>query len=293
MSEANALKEQKLIKGVLVTLLSGFCYAVYSLMAKWTQQQGVNFYQVSFFTFFISWLGLAPYLLCKQWHHLKTKQLHWLFLRSIFGLSIVYFFVVSLQTIPLVDAVMLNNSAPLFIPFIAYFILKIPINHKLWGAIALGIIGLILILRPDQQLFNKGGIWGLMSGVAMAFSWVTIRKLTYTEPTTRIVFYFLTISTLITAIPLIWTWQPLPSSAWLDLLLVGAAYLITSITFTLAAKWISITLVSMLYYSVVVFSVFLNWFFFQQLPGLITFFGILLVTGGGMISLWIEGRKIK
>lgn len=293
MSEKKALKEQKLVMGTILTLLSGFFYAMYSLLAKWAQQKGVNFYQISFFTFFISWIGLAPYLLRKQLHHLKTKKLSLMLVRAVFGIAIVYFFVIALQTIPLVDAVMLNNSAPLFIPIIAYFILKIPINHKLWGAIALGIIGICLILRPDRQFFNVGGFWGVLSGIAMACSWVMIRKLTYTEEVSKILFYFLTIATVTTAIPLFWTWQALLGSAWIYLILIGICYLIINATFTLAAKVMPITIVSMLYYSSIVFTVFLNWIFFQQLPGLITFCGIILVTGGGILSLWLEGRKIK
>lgn len=293
MSEKKALQGQKLLLGTTLTLFSGFFYALYSLLAKWTQQKGVNFFQISFFTFFISWIGLVPYLLSRRLFHFKTTQFPWLFLRSIFGLSIVYFFVISLQTIPLVDAVMLNNAAPLFIPIVAYFFLKIPINHKLWWAIALGIGGVALILRPDKGLFQIGGVWGVMSAIAMSLSWVSIRKLTYTEPISKILFYFLTIATIITAIPLFWKWQALPSSSWIYLALIGICYLITTASFTLAAKVIPITIVSMLYYSVVIFTVLLNWFFFHELPGLTTVLGIFLVTGGGMLSLWIEGKRIK
>ena len=293
MREKKQVPEQKLLWGTILTLASGFCYALYSLLAKWTQQKGVNFYQISFFTFFISWIGLTPYLLRKQLHHLKTTQFSWMFLRSIFGMLIVYFFVISLQTIPLVDAVMLNNAAPLFIPIVAFFILKIPINHRLWWPIVLGLIGIGLILRPDKQLFNVGGIWGVLSAIAMAFSWVSIRKLTYTEPVTRIVFYFLSIATVITAIPLLWKWEPLPPSVWIFLILIGLSYLLTVSSFTLAAKMMSVTIVSMLYYSVIIFSVLLNWLFFHQLPDFMIVCGILLVTGGGILSLWIEGRKVK
>lgn len=291
--ESEALKQQKLFAGTVLALLSALFYSIYSLLAKWTQQQGINFYQISFFTFFISWIVLAPYLLRKGVRELKTQQFPWLLFRSVFGLAIIYFFVISLQTIPLVDAVMLNNSAPLFIPFIAYFILKIPINKKLFAPIAIGLIGLGLILRPDKQLFNVGGIWGIMSAITMAFSWVAVRKLTYTEPVTKIIFYFLSIATVLTAIPLISTWQSLSFSAWLYLIVIGLSYLICTVTFVIAAKLISITMVSILYYAVVVFTVLLNWMIFHLFPNLVTICGIILVIGGGVVSLWIEGKKIK
>ncbi len=293
MSEEKAAKEQKLLQGAVLTLLSGFFYALYSLLAKWTQQKGVNFFQIFFFTFFVSWIGLVPYLLTKRIHELKTEHFTWHLLRTLFGLGIVCFLVISLQTIPLVDAVMLNNSAPLFIPIAAYFILKIPINHRIWFAIALGVIGIGLILRPDKQLFNVGGIWGILSAVAASLSWVSIRKLSYTESAPRILFYFLTMATIITAIPLMWKWESLPNSIWIFVILMGACYLGTLYCFTLAAKRITITLVSILFYSVIIFTLFLNWLFFHLLPSSLAVLGIILVTGGGILSLWIEGRKLK
>lgn len=55
MLEKKALQERKLFLGIVLTLLSSFFYALYSLLAKWTQQKGINIYQITFFTFFISW----------------------------------------------------------------------------------------------------------------------------------------------------------------------------------------------------------------------------------------------
>jgi drug/metabolite transporter (DMT)-like permease len=293
MSEEKARKEQKLLLGALLTLLSGLFYAFYNLLAKWNQQQGVNVYQVAFFASFISWIGLVPYLLTKQIHELKTSKFIWHFLRTIFGLCITYSLVLSLRAIPLVDAVMLNNSAPIFIPIAAYFILKIPIDHRIWFAIALGIAGIGLILRPDRDLFNMGGFLGLISGIATSLSWVSIRKLSYTEPALRILFYFLTMATIITAIPLIWKWQPLPNSIWLFVIFMGISFLGSLYCFALAAKRMTITLVSILFYSVIIFTVVLDWLFFHRLPSLLTVLGIILVTSGGILSLWLEGRKLK
>jgi drug/metabolite transporter (DMT)-like permease len=294
MSEEKAAKEQKIFLGTILTLLSGLLFALYSVTAKWAQQEGANFYQVTFFTFFVCWISVIPHLLIKPIHHLKTNKFTWHFLRAFFGVLIVYFFVISLQTIPLVDAMMLNNSAPIFIPIIAYFVLKIPINHRLWFAIALGIIGIILILRPDKQMFNIGGVWALMSALAMSLSWICIRKLTYTEPISRIIFYFFTLAMILSAIPLIWTWQPLPkNSVWVFLVLSGGCYLGCSWFFALAAKRISVTMISMLFYSSVVFTVFLDGFFFHQFLGVLTALGVILVTGSGILSLWLEGKKLK
>lgn len=293
MSEEKARKEQKLLSGALLTLLSSLLYACYNLLAKWNQNEGVSFYQVVFFSFFISWIGLGPFLLITQIHKLKTSTFSWHFLRALFGIGIIYSLVLALQKIPLVDAVMLNNSAPIFMPIVAYFILKIPINHRIWIAIALGFIGIGLILRPDRQIFNLGAFWGVISGIGASLAWVSIRKLSYTEPTPRIVFYYLTIATIITAIPLIWKWQPLPQSIWLFILLMGVSFLGSLYCFALAARRITITLVSILFYSIIIFTMLLNWFFFHQLPSLLTFIGIILVTSGGILSLKLESKKLK
>jgi len=281
---------EKTLLGVLITITSSLCYAFYSMFAKIAQEGNVPVYQITFFSFFVSWLALVPFLMRKKKISLKTEHFFLHVLRLIFGVGIIYLLVPALKLIPLVDGVMLNNSAPLFIPLIAFLWIKQPLNHSIWIALLCGLIGIGLILKPHENIFNVGGMLALASGFCMAFSWVSIRKLTYTEPVLRILFYFLTMATLITAIPLFWTWSFFPFMVWLDLLVIGFFYFATTALFAYACKLISVTLVSILFYFTIVFTALLDWLVWHRLPDLFTVIGILLVILGGILSILLEKK---
>jgi hypothetical protein len=85
-----------------------------------------------FFQNFISWLIIIPWIFLHGIHSLKTQRAGLIFVRSIGGLFAFAFLFMAVQRTSLVDAILLNNAAPLIVPFAVWIWLKIPINHKLW-----------------------------------------------------------------------------------------------------------------------------------------------------------------
>ena len=88
---------------------------------------------VIFFQNFISWLTIIPWVCVHGIHSLRTQRLGLIFVRSIGGLLAFTLLFMAVQQTSLVDAVLLNNAAPLIVPFAVWIWLKIPINHQLQG----------------------------------------------------------------------------------------------------------------------------------------------------------------
>lgn len=282
---------RKMIAGVSITLLSAFLYACYSAWVKIIADRGTSSFETVFAAFFVGWLLLIPYALKKGVHHLKTKRIGMHILRAFFGLGFMYALVVSLKFIPLVDAVMLNNTAPLFMPFIAHYWLGCRFNKKILIALALGLFGVALILKPDQGVFNSASLLALFSGVLMAFSWSSVRKLSRNEPVYRIVFYYFLFASIITFIPLLIAHPAISWEKILWLFIAGSLFMSTTILMTYATTLISVVAVSILYYMLIVFSGILNWFFWDQIPDLWTIIGSFLVIAGGIFSILLEKRR--
>jgi drug/metabolite transporter (DMT)-like permease len=282
---------RKMIAGVSITLLSAFLYACYSAWVKIIADRGTSSFETVFAAFFVGWLLLIPYALKKGSHHLKTERISMHILRAFFGLGFMYALVVSLKFIPLVDAVMLNNTAPLFMPFIAHYWLGYRFNKKILIALALGLLGVALILKPDKGVFNSASLLALFSGVLMAFSWSSVRKLSRDEPVYRIVFYYFLFASIITFIPLLIAHPAISWEKILWLFIAGVLFMSTTILMTYATTLISIVAVSILYYMLIVFSGILNWFFWDQIPDLWTIIGSLLVITGGIFSILLEKRR--
>jgi drug/metabolite transporter (DMT)-like permease len=287
--EKSTLKKEFL--GVFMTLLASFFYAFYGLLSKVERGAGISFFQLTFCTFFVSWIVVLPFVLKKGFQELKTKHFGTHLLRGVFGWGFILCFVLALKYISLVDGIMLNNTAPLFVPFIAYFWLKEPLNHKIWIAVLLGIVGVGFILKPGAEMFNPGMVLGLLAGILMAFAWASIRKLSRTEPLGRILFYFLTIATIIAAIPLPWVWQSLPLQVWGSLFFTGFSYLVSLAAFTYACMLIHVTVASILFFMVIVFTAFFQWAIWGQLPDIYTAIGSALIILGGALSIFLQRKR--
>ena len=129
---------------------------------------------------------------------------------SVAGLGAMSCFFYAIGKLRLADAVLLNFSLPLFIPLVARVGLGERFPPRLWRALGLGFVGLILILKPTPGLFDPAALVGLAAGMLGAVAQVTIRGLTSSEPTTRIVFYFAALSTLLAALPAAAVWNAPP-----------------------------------------------------------------------------------
>ena len=130
-----------------------------------------------------------------------------------------YFYAIA--RLRLADAVLLNQSMPLFIPLVERAWLGERIPPRLWGVLALGFAGLMLILRPGTGVFEPAALFGLASAVLASVAQVGIRRLTRTEPVTRIVFYFGLVASVVALPPAVYWWKTPSPATWAVLLLMG------------------------------------------------------------------------
>jgi len=229
-------------------------------------------------------LALTP-LLLRGGVSLKTEHPRWLIGRALFGVTAMYCFFYALGKLPLADAVLLNYTAPIFTPLIALLWLheRVPTNVR-W-AIAVGFVGVLLILKPGHDLFTPATLVGLASGLFAAFAMTSIRRMAQTEPPLRIVFYFAVVATGVSALPLPWAWR---NVAWIDLVpLVGIGVLasIGQLFLTKAYTLAPAARVGALTYATVVFAAVLGWLFWDETLDTFSLGGALLVGLGGALAM--------
>ena len=121
-----------------------------------------------------------------------------------------------------------------------------------------------------------------------AFAFVTVRKLSATEPALRIVSYFAIIGVSISAIPLIWTWQPPTLSQYLMLMGVGLTTTIGQLLLTWGYQNAPASSVGIFTYTSVPFGTFLGWLFWNELLDKNSYFGAVLIVLAGSIVLSIK-----
>ncbi len=235
--------------------------------------------------FFRSGVGLLALLPVLDLRRLGTRRPAGHLVRALAGTASMYCFFFALAHLRLADAVLLNYSMPLFMPFIESAWMKEPFPRRLWGPVLVGFAGIVIILRPGWGLFRPVALVGLASAVLAALAQVGVRRLTDTEPVTRIVFYFASTSTVVCALPLPWTWTTPSGSTWLAILGMGVSATAAQLLMTRGYSAAPAAQVGPFIYTAVVFAGLLDWIVWHKLPDLATVAGSALVVLAGILAL--------
>lgn len=152
--------------------------------------------EITFWRSFISLL-LMYGLVRLRGVSLRTEHWRWQVTRGLVGFVALFSYFYAITLLPLATAVTLNYTSAIFLAL--YLVLAgWRMRTGMLGALAVGLAGVVLLLRPTlqaDQLF--GGLVGLGSGVLAGMAYFSVRELgARGEPETRTVFYFALVSTL-------------------------------------------------------------------------------------------------
>lgn len=211
-------------------------------------------------------------------------MIHFHLFRAATGLGAMYCYFHSLAHMKLAEAVLLSYTSPLFIPIIARVWLREPMGAKVVKAVAVGFAGVVLILKPGLGIFQPVALIALSAAVLASLAMVSIRRMSFHEPPTRIVFYYSLLSTLFSGLPLPWAWQTPGACMFLVLVLMGLVAVAAQIFMTRGYSLAPAGVVVPFMYGTVVFAALIGWFFWGESIDLLTAAGALLVCTAGVIS---------
>jgi drug/metabolite transporter (DMT)-like permease len=270
-----------LIQGALLVVSAELMFASMGVAIRIVAQEMPNA-GIVFFRNLIGMSILLPLLLPSGWSGLRTSVPHLHLLRGMAGLAAMYCFFYAIAHMPLAEAMLLKLSAPMFIPVVALLWLGEQVPWRVRWAIVLGLVGVVLILRPDLGAMAPIGLIALLGGVFAAIAKVTVRRLSRTEPTTRIVFYFALIGTLVSALPLFRFWQTPSPQAMSWLLAVGLFATLGQLLLTRGFALAPAARMGTFGFFSVLFGALYGWLFWDELLGWSTIIGATLVILAGV-----------
>jgi len=276
-----------LLKGVSFGCVAYFLMALYGVFLKVAILKGGSTIWINFISFLTGAIVLLP-LLCKRGiSFLETHHFAYHCVRAFCGMCSTYFYIWSMSFIPLVNATLFLNIAPLFIPIFSIFLLHTKATLQDWLSILLGFIGVIIIIHPTADIFKQSGDFiGLASGISLALAYIYVKKLSQTDSKSLITFYFCLLASLF-QLPFLFFQDRLPS---LEILFwsICAGLLIVPIQFTLIAayKRAAASKVGMFQYTTLIFVGIIDWLIWKAIPSLSDLAGMLLVVISGIILIW-------
>jgi drug/metabolite transporter (DMT)-like permease len=221
-------------------------------------------------------------------------------------LSNVFFFM-ALAAMPLAEAVAIFFVCPLLIALSSVVFLGETVGPRRWGAVALGLIGVTVVLRPGTEAFQPASLLPLLAAVCYAGLHTLTRKIGATDSAGALIFYiqlsFVATSALVGLVAGHGEWAGTGDPS-LDFLLRGWVWpgmrdlgIMVFIGFASAAGGYAIgqayrlseaALVAPIEYAAIPLSVFWGWAIFGELPDAVAFGGIALILAAGLILVWRE-----
>ncbi len=282
------MKHHPIIGAFLCTLAALFftlLYACYKISNAYIPSSLTVFFQSLF-----SLIIVLP-IACKNGvKNLYSPMFPYIAIRTIAGLITLVCISTALLTINLANVIVLNNTAPLFIPFISWIGLKEKISHKIWFPLIVGFIGIIIILRPEFTEINIGLLFALISGLTSALLVVVASKIAH-EKLSKIMFYYFLITCFILSPFLFTQWHSPPYMIWLYLALSGIAMILAQAFLTLGLRYASSQEAGSFLYMSVLFSGILDWIFWKTIPSTISLIGWLVVCLGGILTVILSPKK--
>jgi len=233
---------------------------------------------------------------------LKTDNPMGHFWRGLVGVTAMSMGFAALGLLPLSEVKAIQYAQPVLVVIFAAMFLGERVRAFRLTAVALGMIGVLIIMSPRLTAFSDSGsdpflalgaILAFGSAVMAGLAHVFVRKLTMTEPTSAIVFWFaVTASTLsIMTLPFGWVWPTGTEAA----LLIGAGLCggIGQIFLTSSYRYADASVVAPFEYFSILLALGIGYFVFAEVPTAVMLIGIALIVCAGILIIWREGKLGK
>jgi len=210
-------------------------------------------------------------------------------LRGVLGMVMIGCFVFALRDLPLSTAYSIYFVAPLLIAALSVPLLGERVGPRRWVAIGIGLLGVIVVLRPGVDGFiSIPGLMVLAAATAYAIGAITVSLLTRTDTSQSMVVWFLVIMAIGAGLLAMPDWVPLRLRDAPLIAGMGLAGALGQIALTRAFQLGEASMIAPLEYTGLVWVIGWDLLFWQQLPDAWTWSGAAIIVASGLYLLHRE-----
>lgn len=191
----------------------------------------------------------------------------------------------ALTLIPLAQLISIEFTTPIWGALLAVVFLGEKLNGRKITAIVLGLIGVLVIVRPGVAEVAEGHLVMLAGAVAFGISIVMVKSLTRTDNVVRIIFWMLVIQSAVGLIPAAMTWQSPPAELWPWILLISFTGMSSHFCLARALVHADTTVIMPMDFLRLPLSALIGWLLYQEQIDVFTGAGALLILGGNLLNL--------
>ncbi|MEP7029326.1 MAG: DMT family transporter [Pseudolabrys sp.] len=207
----------------------------------------------------------------------------------------------ALTRLPLADATAISFASPLITVALAAVILKERVRVYRWSAVVIGFAGVIVMLIPHFDINHYatagiasaaavGSIYAIVAAFCNAGTVIQTRRLTQSETTSAIVFYFSVVTAIAGALTLPFEWYTPNWAELIKLIMLGVLGGIAHIFLTESYRHATASVVAPFDYSAMLWALLLGYWVFGELPSGLVYVGAAIVAGAGLFVIWRESQ---
>ena len=292
MAGLNARPDNHYWRGALFALLACLLFSTQDALIKWLSDD----YTLLQLLLIRSALSVPLMVLAVRarhgWQGLTTTKPAAHILRAFFNLIAFLSYYFAISRMPLIDAVSIVASYPIFLTLLSGLVLAEHPNGRQILAVITGFIGVIFILQPGGSEVDWLGAGAALFGCLMfAALAIQTRRMSVSESTELMLLTGSALILIVSALAAPFLWIQPSANEFVLMLLLGLIGLGGQYSLTKGFKYAPVYVVGAMEYSTLGWAAFYGWGIFHDLPTTTVIVGALLVVGSGLVVLVSEPGK--
>lgn len=197
-----------------------------------------------------------------------------------------YGWLAALTMIPLAHVVALEFTMPIWAALLAAAFLGERLDGRKLAVIALGTLGVVLIVQPPPgATLSVGHLISLVAAMGFAVSLTLVKSLTNTDTATQVMFWMLVMQGLIGLVPALAVWQTPAGMQWVWIAVVGVCGTASHYCMARAMALAEATVVVPMDFLRLPLTALVGWGLYAERIDLATLAGAALILGGNALNL--------
>jgi drug/metabolite transporter (DMT)-like permease len=206
-------------------------------------------------------------------------------LRNVAHYAAQYCWLAALLLIPLAQVVAIEFTMPIWSAALAVALLGERMDRGKWIAVALGLAGVVAIVRPSASALDIGHLVALASAVGFSASVVLVKSLTRTDAAVKVSFWMLVVQSVLGLLPAlqVWVWPSLVGWGWVSVVAFCGVY--AHYCFARAMQFAPATVLVPMDFLRVPLTALAGWAIYAERVDAFTVVGIALILAGNLLNL--------
>ncbi|RYX98516.1 MAG: DMT family transporter [Bradyrhizobiaceae bacterium] len=271
--------------GLLLIVCSTAFLASSDTMAKYLARSGMPPVEIAWIRFSVFVLIMLPMVLIPSGGKaLRSSRPLLQVFRGLGLLGSSIFFIIGLSFLPIAEATATGFISPLFVTGLSVIFLGEKVGLRRWSATIVGLIGVLIIVRPGTAAFQPAAIFPIISALGWASALVLTRKMSGADRPITTMAYSAIVGFLVLSVfvPFYWT-SPTPTQLAIGVA-IGVSSTVGHWIVVLAFRYADASVLAPFSYVQLMWVTLLGFIVFSEIPDLWTFVGAAIIIASGVYT---------